>query len=328
MSEETHICVYGCGRVATHQFSNGKWCCEVNQSMCPTNRKKNELPKIRKVKREKPELCDYGCGQEAKFYLKTVNKWCCSKSHSSCPILIKNCLKNKKNLLNIVKREKPELCDYGCGQEAKYYFKTTNKWCCSKKQTSCKTHRINKSKKMRKKLVDYKQKHPKLFELEEVQEVDGILEVRCKFCKKWFVPSYDKLRARIYCIENKVGNANCYFFCSMDCRKKSPDTLWGHKRKDPIAVKNYETYHDEVWRLTNITIKKHKIKDIEFRGRKFKKSLDHKVSITAGFKNNINPKIIANKNNLEIIDERENNVKKTRCSITIDELLNNYIETH
>ena len=29
------------------------------------------------------------------------------------------------------------LCDYGCGQEAKYYFKCVNKWCCSKSQNSC-----------------------------------------------------------------------------------------------------------------------------------------------------------------------------------------------
>jgi hypothetical protein len=29
-------------------------------------------------------LCDYGCGQEARFQLKN-SKWCCSKSQNSCP---------------------------------------------------------------------------------------------------------------------------------------------------------------------------------------------------------------------------------------------------
>jgi len=29
-------------------------------------------------------LCDYGCGQEAKYQFKN-GKWCCSKSHQSCP---------------------------------------------------------------------------------------------------------------------------------------------------------------------------------------------------------------------------------------------------
>jgi hypothetical protein len=28
-------------------------------------------------------LCDYGCGQEAKFEFKN-GKWCCSKSQNSC----------------------------------------------------------------------------------------------------------------------------------------------------------------------------------------------------------------------------------------------------
>jgi len=30
-------------------------------------------------------LCDYGCGQEAKFYFKYVKKWCCSSNHAKCP---------------------------------------------------------------------------------------------------------------------------------------------------------------------------------------------------------------------------------------------------
>ena len=29
------------------------------------------------------------------------------------------------------------LCDYGCGSEGKYYFKSVDKWCCSKSVNSC-----------------------------------------------------------------------------------------------------------------------------------------------------------------------------------------------
>jgi hypothetical protein len=32
--EEKHICEYGCEKEATHQFKNGKWCCENNWSKC------------------------------------------------------------------------------------------------------------------------------------------------------------------------------------------------------------------------------------------------------------------------------------------------------
>jgi len=30
-----------------------------------------------------------------------------------------------------------KICDYGCGREAKFYFPTVKKWCCSRSQNSC-----------------------------------------------------------------------------------------------------------------------------------------------------------------------------------------------
>ena len=30
-----------------------------------------------------------------------------------------------------------KLCDYGCRLEAKFYFKTVKKWCCSEHVTKC-----------------------------------------------------------------------------------------------------------------------------------------------------------------------------------------------
>ena len=32
-------------------------------------------------------LCSYGCGKEAKFYFKTVNKWCCSDNWTRCSVM-------------------------------------------------------------------------------------------------------------------------------------------------------------------------------------------------------------------------------------------------
>jgi len=49
--------------------------------------------------------------------------------------------------------------------------------------------------------------------------------------------------------------------------------------------------------------------------------LDHKYSITEGFRNNIKPEIIGNINNLEFIPWEENLAKKNKCSITITQLL-------
>ena len=49
--------------------------------------------------------------------------------------------------------------------------------------------------------------------------------------------------------------------------------------------------------------------------------LDHKYSILEGFKNNIKPEIIASLDNLVFIPWRDNVVKRTKCSITKEELI-------
>jgi len=49
--------------------------------------------------------------------------------------------------------------------------------------------------------------------------------------------------------------------------------------------------------------------------------LDHKYSIIEGFKNNISPEIIGGIKNLEFIPWEENIKKRTKCSITINELI-------
>ena len=33
--------------------------------------------------------CEYGCGQEAKVFFKTVKKWCCSQFATQCSVVIK-----------------------------------------------------------------------------------------------------------------------------------------------------------------------------------------------------------------------------------------------
>jgi transposase len=48
--------------------------------------------------------------------------------------------------------------------------------------------------------------------------------------------------------------------------------------------------------------------------------LDHKYSIIEGFRTNIKPEIIGNIKNLEFIPWEENIKKRTKCSITIEEL--------
>lgn len=59
------------------------------------------------------------------------------------------------------------------------------------------------------------------------------------------------------------------------------------------------------------------------RGRN-KYHLDHKYSISEGFKNNIPPYIISSIHNLQILTEKDNISKNSKCSISKNELFNNY----
>jgi len=77
-----------------------------------------------------------------------------------------------------------------------------------------------------------------------------------------------------------------------------------------LTEKNYKTY-------------KHIINTSESK-RSRDNHLDHKFSIIEGFKNNILPIIIADPINLEVIGAVENCSKQDKCSITMEQLLNEY----
>jgi hypothetical protein len=97
-------------------------------------------------------LCDYGCGQEAKYQFKN-GKWCCKEHWQSC--LAKGRVhseKTKEKMRRGCKRKKSPIyvessgrvCDYGCGREAKYQFKN-GKWCCEDNLGKCPVKRKEKS---------------------------------------------------------------------------------------------------------------------------------------------------------------------------------------
>ncbi len=89
-------------------------------------------------------------------------------------------------------------------------------------------------------------------------------------------------------------------------------------------LSEYEKYRKKVISITN----KQPINTLtnyDKRGN-YKKleayHLDHKYSISEGFKNSISPEIIGNIENLEFIPWKENLKKKNKCSITITQLIN------
>jgi predicted DNA-binding protein YlxM (UPF0122 family) len=88
-------------------------------------------------------------------------------------------------------------------------------------------------------------------------------------------------------------------------------------------VDEFQKYELEVVRIT----KKQPINELpnyNKRGNSGVKGayhLDHKFSIVEGFNKKINPEIIGNIKNLEFIPWEENIKKRTKCSITINELI-------
>lgn len=92
----------------------------------------------------------------------------------------------------------------------------------------------------------------------------------------------------------------------------------------PITeVKNFSDYQLLVWQITsrNLISHKNEIEDYDIRGKEWGYELDHIYSISEGHKNNIDPNIIGHWKNLRVISAFSNDMKWTRCDITIEDLL-------
>ena len=98
------------------------------------------------------------------------------------------------------------------------------------------------------------------------------------------------------------------------------------KIKNGIAIPkhlktDFELYEEKVDNITYTSWRWHQSKinpNNLLRGIDYE--LDHKFSKTAGFINNVPPEIIGHYANLELISKNENRSKRTKCSITLNEL--------
>jgi len=170
--KEEKVCKY-CGKPGIHQFKDGTWCCSKNSTQCLVNRKKNsdknkgrifsiernknisiklknrkkspehifnlkESQKNRKNHRielneNNNQLCSYGCGQPAKFYFYKVKKYCCSDFYMKCKAMHQKTTDSWRDIEEI---STTEICDFGCGKQARYKLKN-GRYCCSSNHASC-----------------------------------------------------------------------------------------------------------------------------------------------------------------------------------------------
>ena len=90
--------------------------------------------------------------------------------------------------------------------------------------------------------------------------------------------------------------------------------------KEKVYDSDLEKYYDDVWKETNKNSKF--VKDKDKRSKEF--HLDHKFSIIEGYKQKVDHKIIGSVYNLEILPEKENCSKKSKCSISLSQLKEDY----
>lgn len=121
--DESIKCQYGCGRIAKYLFGSKRTPqCETHFNKCPqkiieakTKEKETLLRKygttdINKILKDpertkiyqqaqenyrlaragklpvpEGQVCEYGCGEPAKFFLPNALRWCCSKQYKQCP---------------------------------------------------------------------------------------------------------------------------------------------------------------------------------------------------------------------------------------------------
>lgn len=89
-------------------------------------------------------------------------------------------------------------------------------------------------------------------------------------------------------------------------------------------ITKFENYKKQVRALTAKTYKIYReiINPENLKVGRGHNHLDHKFSVYEGFKNNVDPKVISAPENLEILTEKENCSKQSKCSITFEELIN------
>jgi len=185
------------------------------------------------------QLCDYGCGREARHYFTfttTKNKWCCEDSYKKCPeVRRKNSKKNKGKiyLKETIRKMREARKGKTHSKETKRKIRKANKG-----QTSWikgKTH----SEKTRRKLRECNEltieqiynRHPTFAKVEEMRyDQNGERQTRChnhncpnsKEKDGWFIPTTRQLNERINTVENPEGFGESHFYCSEECKRSCP----------------------------------------------------------------------------------------------------------
>lgn len=176
---------------------------------------------------ENTNLCSYGCGQEAKYKFKN-GRWCCSEKFQKCPSYRKLVSKQVSGCNN------PMYNKHHTNKSKKLISE-------SNRDPSIET-RIKMSISQKKEnRVDgnmgnwkggYDSKGIPIFETYNNQisfsdktrrnkKDNKILEVRCSYCGKWYIPTIISIQERVRSL-NRCSSSECRLYCSDKCKKECP----------------------------------------------------------------------------------------------------------
>lgn len=123
-----------------------------------------------------------------------------------------------------------------------------------------------------------------------------------------------------------------YYFISEECKEKRKREItfeFDHNMKTKFNELKFDETFDDKWYYHNLCYKLTEVSKRLFY-KKYDTTqfhLDHRFSIAAGYLNKIPPEIISHPVNLEIITITENCSKQEKCSISIEHLLELYLNS-
>jgi len=161
---ENFICSYGCEQIAKYKLKNGKFCCSKSINSCPSKKKRSSEGGLGKshmlaspIKTDK--LCSFGCGEQAKFIYKNGSYCCCDDWHRCSnkrkeiqkrASIIWSDLDRRKRLSESQRKDliaiaipvfdESKKCFY-CEEQANFWFKTNDKYCCCDRIERCPVQR-------------------------------------------------------------------------------------------------------------------------------------------------------------------------------------------
>lgn len=206
-------CSYGCGLEGIYILKNGKYCCQPHFTKCPAIRNKNSLGQMNKIVSSETKL-KQSISHKTRYTDELREKY--SK-------------RMKKKYKDPIEREKQKKI------AKKIWSSKLNR---KKHKLGIKNYfKVNSRITIR----SIEEKYPTFFKVEKIRYKPNTkkIQVKCKKCKKWFIPTSQQLYSRINQLEHPDGNDGSYLYCSDICKIQCP--VYNLKGSLNPIEKNYTT---------------------------------------------------------------------------------------